>query len=264
MLDRRPPSALLLPIVVLILSACADATVATSQPAPAPGLVETAWIVTSVNGQGVVPAARPTMAFGADGKVSGTGGCNQYSAPYQTTGSSIAVGDIASTLMLCEGAASTQETAFLAALRAATSWRVGDDGQLHLDGAGEIVADSATQAPTPETSPAGSATGLVGAWDLAEMGPTADFAHLQPTIEFAADGTMSGFAGCNTFTGSYRTDGATLTFGPMATTKMACERPGSAVEADYLAALSSITGWAVEPDGRLLLDGAVPLRYARH
>ena len=96
------------------------------------------------------------------------------------------------------------------------------------------------------------------------MGPTADFAHLQPTIEFAAEGTVSGFAGCNTFSGSYTTDGATLTFGPMATTKMACERPGSAVEADYLAALSGVTGWAVEPDGRLLLDGAIPLRYARH
>ena len=41
-----------------------------------------------------------------------------------------------------------------------------------------------------------------------------------------------------------------LTFGPMATTKMACERPASAVEADYLAALSRVTGWAVEPDGR--------------
>ena len=264
MLDRRRSFALLLAIVALIPSACADAAVATSQPAPAQGLGGTAWIVTSLNGQGVVPAAPPTMAFGADGKVSGTGGCNQYTAPYQTTGSSIAVGDIASTLMLCEGAAGTQETAFLGVLRAATSWRVGDDGVLHLDGAGEIVADAAAQAPTPVTSPAGSGSGLVGAWDLAEMGPTADFAHLQPTIEFAAEGTVSGFAGCNTFSGSYTTDGATLTFGPMATTKMACERPGSAVEADYLAALSGVTGWTVEPDGRLLLDGAVPLRYARH
>jgi putative lipoprotein len=128
-----------------------------------------------------------------------------------------------------------------------------------LEGTSRIVAEAgpAAASGSPE------AVGLVGAWNLAEMGPTADFAHLQPTIEFRADGTMSGFAGCNTFNGSYTTDGAALTFGPVATTKMACERPGSAVEADYLNALAGVTGWAVEPDGRLRLDGAVPLRYTR-
>jgi putative lipoprotein len=261
---RRTLSAPLLTVVVLILGACTDATVATTEPTPAEELVGSPWIVTSINGQGVVPAAPPTMAFGADGKISGTGGCNQYSAPYETTGGTIAIGDISSTLMLCEGAAGTQESVFLTALRGATAWRLDDDGALHLDGAGEIIADPATQAPTPEASPAGSAEGLVGAWDLAELGPTADLAHLQPTIEFSADGAVSGFAGCNTFRGSYATDGATISFGPMATTKMACQRPASAVEADYLAALSGVTGWAVEPDGRLRFDGAVPLRYARH
>jgi heat shock protein HslJ len=264
MLARLSVSALVLTVAALVLAACSDARVATAEPTPTEEVVGSAWIVTSVNGQGIIPAAPPTLAFGADGKVSGSGGCNQYSAPYETTGGSIAIGDISSTLMLCEGAPGAQEGAFLAALRWATAWRVDDDGALHLDGAGEIIADPATQAPTPETSPAGSADGLVGAWDLAELGRTADFAHLQPTIEFSADGTVSGFAGCNTFSGSYTIDGATLSFGPMATTKMACQRPASAVESDYLAALSGVTGWAVEPDGRLRLDGAVPLRYARH
>ena len=192
---RRTRSAPLLTVVVLILGACTDATVATTEPTPAEELVGSAWIVTSINGQGVVPAAPPTMAFGADGKISGTGGCNQYSAPYETTGGTIAIGDISSTLMLCEGAAGTQESVFLAALRGATAWRLDDDGALHLDGVGEIIADPATQAPTPEASPAGSAEGLVGAWDLAELGPTADLAHLQPTIEFSADGAVSGFRG---------------------------------------------------------------------
>jgi hypothetical protein len=42
---------------------------------------------------------------------------------------------------------------------------------------------------------------------------------------------------------------------------MGCQRPGSAVESDYLAALSGVNAWTIESDGRLLLDGAVPLRY---
>ena len=34
--------------------------------------------------------------------------------------------------------------------------------------------------------------------------------------------------------------------------------------ADYLAALSGVNGWAIERDGRLRLDGTVPLRYTPH
>jgi putative lipoprotein len=54
------------------------------------------------------------------------------------------------------------------------------------------------------------------------MGPTADLAHLLPTIEFTADGQVSGSAACNTFSGTYTTDGSALTFGGLATTKIGC------------------------------------------
>ena len=259
---RFPLAGLVLCLAAMLVTGCADASVAPSRPsAVSDGVVGTAWVVTSINGQGVVPTAPPTIAFGVDGKVSGTGGCNGYSAPYEIDGGSISVGDISSTLMLCEGAASAQETTFLAALRGATTWRLGPAGALQLDGAGAILAHPAAQAPT---SPGASGSGLVGAWDLAELGPTADLAHLQPTIEFTAEGRVSGFAGCNTYSGSFTTDGATLTLGPIAMTEMACQRPGSAVESDYLAALSGVTGWAIERDGRLRLDGTVPLRYTPH
>jgi heat shock protein HslJ len=73
---------------------------------------------------------------------------------------------------------------------------------------------------------------------------------------------VSGFAGCNTFTGTFTTDGSTLTLGPLATTRMACERPASAVEATYLEALAGVTSWSIGADGRLTLDGAIPLIYA--
>jgi heat shock protein HslJ len=251
-------------LVALLVLGCADATVAPSEPTPAAGLVGSAWLVASINGQAVMPDAPPTMAFGADGMVSGSGGCNQYSAPYRTDGGSISVGDISSTLMLCQGAVGTQEAVFLQALRGATTWRVDEDGALHLDGAGTITGEAATQAPTAEPSPAASGTRLIGTWDLVEIGPTADFANLVPTIVFAADGSVSGFAGCNSFSGSYTTAGSTLTFGPLASTKMACQRPASAVEDEYLRALAGVSVWSIGGDGRLTLQGAIPLRYAPH
>jgi heat shock protein HslJ len=246
-------------LLAIALAGCATAT-ATPGPTDA-GLADTAWVVTSIDGQPALPASPPTLAFGADGMVSGTGGCNQYTGPYQVDGSSIRFGDLASTLMLCEGQVGAQETAFMAALGGATTWRIDDAGALELTGAGRVLADPAAQAPTPAAS-AGSGELPGTSWDLAEMGPTGDFARIVPTIEFGGDGTVSGFAGCNTFTGTFTTDGSTLTLGPLATTRMACERPASAVEATYLEALAGVTSWSIGADGRLTLDGAIPLIYA--
>lgn len=215
----------------------------------------------SIGGTDTLDASRPTIVFGADGRVQGTGSCNGYGGPYRLDGDAIEIGELASTLILCQDPEiGVQEEAFMAALRGAQTWRIDAAGKLQLSGLSEIVAG-----PTgAEPSATGDADDIVGAWDLVELGPTADFAHLVPTIEFTADGSVSGFAGCNTFGGTYQLDGTTLTFGPLATTKMACQRPASAVEAEYLAALGGVTGWVVEPDGRLRLDGPVPLQFARH
>lgn len=215
----------------------------------------------SVGGTDTLETSRPTIAFGTGGQVVGTGSCNGYGGPYRVDGDAIEVGELASTLILCQDAAiGAQEAAFMAALRGAQTWRIGDGDELHLSGISEIVGRAAAAGP----SASAEADGIVGAWDLVELGATADFAHLVPTIEFSADGNVSGFAACNTFSGTYELYATTLTFGPLATTKMACQRPASAVEAEYLAALGAVTGWAIEPDGRLRLDGAVPLRFVRH
>jgi heat shock protein HslJ len=244
-------------LVALAVAGCA----ATPAPTPAaPALAGTAWTVMSVGGTDTIETARPTIAFGTDGQVQGTGSCNAYGGPYRLDGDAIEIGEIASTLMLCQDPAiGAQETAFMAALRGAQTWLIDAGGDLQLSGAGDIVARPPDAVPAPSEG----AGAILGAWALVELGPTADFAHLVPTIEFTADGTVSGFAACNTFSGAYELDATTITFGPLATTKMSCERPASAVEADYLEALGSVTGWTIEPDGRLLLDGAVTLRFAR-
>ena len=169
------------------------------------------------------------------------------------------VGAMSSTEMACDGARSEQEAAFLNGLGGAATWRINEAGDLEIDGAAAIVARPGLAASQPPPTPG---TGLGGtAWNLVEMGGTADFAHLVPTIAFGADGRVSGFAGCNTFSGTYATDGPTLTVSRLATTKIGCPRPASVVEADYLAALDGVTTWAIDREGRLTLDGAVLLQF---
>ncbi len=192
--------------------------------------------------------------------MSGSSGCNQYGGSFKANGGTIEFGPLQSTEMFCEGARGPQEAAFTAGLSGAKTYSVDSDGQLVIDGAARIVARPGIAAGVPLPS---AGAGLAAtAWDLVELGNTADFAHIVPTIEFGPDGSVSGFAGCNTFSGSYTTNGSTLALGPLATTKIGCVRPASAIESDYLAALSGVTSWELGADGRLALGGAVPLRFA--
>jgi hypothetical protein len=94
------------------------------------------------------------------------------------------------------------------------------------------------------------------------------------TILFA-NGKVSGSAGCNSYNGNYQAAGTegknTITFGPLATTRMACDQPLMEQEQLYLAALESATEYTVEgfaltityPGGSLIFydkDGPRPRR----
>jgi heat shock protein HslJ len=109
-------------------------------PGNTAALPGTAWTVTTIGGATTIADGPPTMSFGADGVVSGTTGCNTYTGSYKLDGSSITIGPLAMTLMLCQGAAGAQETAFSAAFQKASAWTIGTDGTLTLTGVVDIVA----------------------------------------------------------------------------------------------------------------------------
>ncbi|MFN8620758.1 MAG: META domain-containing protein [Chloroflexota bacterium] len=77
-----------------------------------------------------------TAVFTAD-SVSGNSGCNQYSGPYTTSGPSIRIGPLVSTLMMCaDPAQGATEAAVLKALNEAAQWDITDTGRLELYDAG--------------------------------------------------------------------------------------------------------------------------------
>ena len=60
-------------------------------------------------------------------------------------------------------------------------------------------------------------------WRLVSIGGTAaDLSRREPFILLDASGQISGGTGCNRFAGGYVVDGAYLTFGQVATTRMYC------------------------------------------
>jgi heat shock protein HslJ len=58
------------------------------------------------------------------------------------------------------------------------------------------------------------------------------------TMTFTKDGKVSGFCGCNTFTGNYKLDGDQITIDKVVTTKMACLGDAAKDEENFLSNLN--------------------------
>jgi heat shock protein HslJ len=81
----------------------------------------------------VLLGAIPTIEFGEDDKVTGSGSCNDYQGTYTVDGESLTFGPLVATLMACSDPEDVmeQEAAFMAQLLSAAGYRI-DGDQLHI------------------------------------------------------------------------------------------------------------------------------------
>lgn len=114
-----------------------------TEAAPDNPLAGTRWQATVLNGDTVLEGTTLTAAFGADGSLNGSAGCNSYSTRYLTDGTLLTIYPPGSTGALCgqpEGIME-QESAFLAALQAASSFSL-EGGELYIkDSTGQAVIE---------------------------------------------------------------------------------------------------------------------------
>jgi len=201
---------------------------------------------------GNTPAeASVTIEF-EHGQVSGQSGCNTYGGGYRAhSDGTIELGPFHTTLMACESALATLEQAYLRALQKVTHFSV--HGTLSLTGSSVTLTYLKQAEPSPVP--------LVGAtWHLLSISTggtasTSDQMH-RVTLSLAPDGSMSGFAGCNNFHGTYEVSGAGLKFGPIAATMKACEHGAAALERAYLHALDQTSAYAIEGSTLSLRDAS--------
>jgi heat shock protein HslJ len=109
-------------------------------------LAGTSWSVTSYNNgkQAVVTVlagSQLTAEFGADGVLSGSAGCNRYTATYAAQEQSLTIGPVAATRMMCADPAGVmeQEAHFLKALESVATYRI-DGDRLELRTADDALA----------------------------------------------------------------------------------------------------------------------------
>jgi heat shock protein HslJ len=80
-----------------------------------------------------------SLTFTADGKVSGTTDCNNFSGTYSLEGDRLAFGSLMSTLMFCDGSQETEYTSSLAHAERILFNKNGDLTVVLGDGRGEML-----------------------------------------------------------------------------------------------------------------------------
>jgi heat shock protein HslJ len=186
--------------------------------------------------------------------VAGFSGVNQYGGPY-TAGDdgSLEIGEIAGTLMAGPEGLMQAEQAYLKLLKGCDRWQVdGDTLTLSTGDEATLTYEKAAAVELPGTS-----------WKVVNYNNGKDavvslVAGSELTMEFGSDGYIGGSGGVNRYHGAYEVDGASISIGPLASTKMAGEPELMDQEAAFLKALEASTQWTVVR-GRLELrdaDGA--------
>ena len=237
----------------------------TTQPADTSDLTANPWALVSYNAaNGSAPATTQgrdaVLQFAKDGSLSGTTGCNNFAGTFSTKGSDLTISLGPMTRRACTDPALTaQEDALTTGLAQVTSYSVeGSTLTLKVRSAVRFTYSAED-------------TKLEGEWDVTGLnngkgGLESSAASGALKMAFGADGQVTVTGGCNTLTATYSTTGEEpLTFGPVASTKKACEGEAAAVDQQMADALGRTTDYEVV-GGTLTLrdqDGAMQVTAKR-
>jgi heat shock protein HslJ len=100
---------------------------------------------------------------------------------------------------------------------------------------------------------------LLGEWRVIELDGAPLARESTITLDFGADGRLSGVASCNRYGAGYRLDGGTLSFSRGFSTQMACPPPIMQQERRCFDLLQARLSWVVEKD-RLTLSASDRVR----
>ncbi len=255
---RLRPIALFL-IASAFLGACSSAGSGSGSGGTLEG---TTWVLRSYEQAGelvLVPEAEYADAEFRASRVGGFGGCNDFTAAYRAGGRTLLISQTAATRAACAEEAMAFEGAYLALLDSSRFFTSRRDTLTIYDEIGStiLVFDAAPR------------NALLGRWqvDSFETSPGTVSAILPDTeleVVFGI-GSVGGFAGCNSFSGTYGTNGNVVRVGQLATTRIACAQEVMDQEAAFLEALQGIA--LIEPRADSVnltdLDGALAVALIR-
>lgn len=237
-----------------VMAGCGEDEPAAPDPAALRG---EAWVLSSgVDVEGWQQVA-PSASF-TDGQVSGASGCNRFNASYTVDGGDLRLGPVAGTEMACPDPAREVEETFRAALERVAAWRMEKEQLVLLDDDG---AELLRFAPAS----------VAGEWTVTAFrqpgSVSSPLAGTELTATFGDDGKLSGNAGCNPYTTTYRAQRGTIEIAAPGSGRMACETPKGVMEQEqaYLAALPTAANYELNGSTLTLLraDGTIAATMTR-
>lgn len=221
--------------------------------------LEGQFLSDSVEGHELVEGTSVSLTF-TDGQLSANAGCNTIAGGYSTDGDQLVIeGELAMTMMACEGDGLTDQDAWLSEWLASGLSFTLDDTELTLTG------DDVTM--TLSEVAAGEGGTVEGSWTLDSIveGETASSVPAgvdSPTLDFT-DGSVGVFGGCNSGSAEVTVSEDTITFGPIAMTMMACEGDAGSLETTVTTVLMGDVAYTIAGDKLTVGDDELSLVYVK-
>lgn len=197
-------------------------------------LLGTGWVLTSLtNPSGEIaipPTSAPVFNLSEDGSMNGNGGCNQLLSEFSSGDGAISFGEIASTMMFCDGLMEL-EAEFTNALNVVTRFEIsGDRLQLSDESLTTVLTFFGAEVELAETQ-----------WRLVVLNGENILETINVDLTLSPDdknseGTVFGSTGCNRYSGTYSLEGDQLTINILAVTARMCDESMETEDA-FLAAL---------------------------
>jgi heat shock protein HslJ len=193
----------LLTLSTLVLVSCANADDGSGSTGTDPeALIGHGWILDQASMAALIEdvpsGATVTLTF-EDGQASGRAACNSYGGAYDAgDDGSLSFEGFAVTEMACEPELMSLESAYLEALGTLTGFRVDRQLTLHGDGMDLTFDEEVPPVALPLVATTWTLTTIASGDAVSTV-----LNGTVVTAELTADGTVSGSAGCNRYSGSY-------------------------------------------------------------
>lgn len=232
----------------LIAVACGTAGPTDGQDDPSGGagtgnLAGRTFLSTKIEGRDLVPGSRVRVTFDV-GRIAAHAGCNSMGGSVAIVDGRLVLDGLATTEMACDPALMDQDAWLAGFLDGAAVTVAGDTLTLAKDAVTLTLLDREVADPDrPLIGTRWVVDGLVAGEAVSSVP-----AGVVASLVFAADGRVAVETGCNSGGGAVEIDDATLSFGSLVLTEMACAGGAGDVERAVTAVLSGRVAYAIEAD----------------
>lgn len=237
---------LVLVLGLALLAGCGGDDGDDGTPPVDPDFEDVPWVVSAGLGAPSWEQFAPSARF-SKGKVSGSAGCNTFTAHYEVDGRELELRDIATSLMTCPPLADPVEAEYLDALRAVAGWRL-ERGEF-------VLTDEDGHELLRFREPS-----LTGSWAVTALRRKVSVESLIEgtgiSAIFGEDGILAGSAGCNEYEAAYTVDQTRLRIRRPTSGRQRCDTPEGVMgqERRYLRALPRTRSYEISGSRLTLLD----------